>query len=199
MKKQMLLSSIMATSLVGSGTGWAATPGDETGDPNGAITGSSSGETGAPSDVVDAVIRARLASATVYTAENREVSREWNSASVLLLKPGGAGQELYHVSMGPEDLEMIIRITDKEGSLDEYGNGNSDDVYFYLKFLTSFNQGNSKTYLGFSCNSSQSCETGETFLVSLDGENLLITRGVYGNTESVYLPSFMVGVNLKKS
>jgi hypothetical protein len=187
MKKEMLLSSLIATSLVSPGlNGWAMTTGDRI--------------MNQPTALLAAAIDARLGNAAVYTTMNIKELGAGISASVLLVQPGGHGLDLYRLSVEPGELEMIIQTTDQyenpyglDGGPSVYGDDSGDDVYYYLKPAPCVN--GKKTYVGFTCNSSRKCEK-EAFSATIDGDVLWIEGG-NSDPDSDSLPSFIKGIALK--
>lgn len=178
MKKELLLSSLIATSLVSVS-------------PAGAVV------RGAPgSAVVAAAVDARFAEAVTYRAENLKADGVGSTVSILLLKLDDHAKKL--ITSGADDLEMVIRV--KQPGKDEYevGDDSDDDTYFYLKPLSSYK--NQKTYIGFSCNSSVGCETGEVFFLDIEGDTAKVRYGKYTEDKRFpYLPEFIHDKAFKRS
>jgi len=170
MKKEMLLSSIIASALVTPGSNvWAMDP---------------------STDFVATVVRDRLASATVYTQKNVKDFEGVKDGSTVSVYFMDASENDFYDRV-PGDLEMMIRVTDPEGKIKEqHGNGSMHDVHFYLRPHKT--RDNIKTYLGFTSNSSCYGELGQTFFVDLDDstQSMSIYPGYYENLGS-YMPSFV--------
>lgn len=101
-------------------------------------------------------------------------------------------------------FELILFKKDKAGDVSKFGDNTGDDVRIYLILNSKNSSQHQKSYVGITCNSSQGCETGETFIANFEekGQELYLRLGKYSNTDSQrlsFLPSdFVEGLSLQK-
>jgi hypothetical protein len=85
-------------------------------------------------------------------------------------------------------LELVIFRKDQNGDVVKFGGMNGDDDRIYLLPNKLDSWSDRKAYVGITCNSSQGCETGETFIASIEGDGgqLFLRTGKYSNNEGPY-------------
>lgn len=99
-------------------------------------------------------------------------------------------------------FELIIHRKDRNGDIITFGNFMGDDEQLYLLPNPFSSSGKNNTYIGITCNSSQRCETGETFIARIDSKKLYLQVGRYtNNSENLqFLPQeLMNGLELSQT
>lgn len=150
MKNRLLVSSLIATSLVSVGSQVRA-------DGN---SGDSSSEAAKANDILKTIDQARVAGARVYETKESQKFADENIKKVSVLILSADPEAIQNKRLTQNTGEMILRIEQKDGETIDYGNGADFDlVYFYFKPTTE----DKSRFSGFACNSSKDCDLGDTF------------------------------------